>query len=195
MSRGPPGLMPDLDMASASKDRISVHGNELKRLRQDFELQASRYTDLTLSVYFEAGNGRGDPLAIREPNHKVMLWQYLRNAVPGDEVDVANDLQMGRFGFVQAASSAFAVIEGSDTELFCRMASRAGSLIPDEVRLTLTTEIMAHVVDMALPGKPVFGANRDPLAAWLNLVLVCLAVYQPGASCGRRFPSIRLQHP
>lgn len=54
--------------------------DELKRLRKDFELQAGKYSDLTLSVYVESADRTNDPPPVRQPNHKVMLWQYLGDA-------------------------------------------------------------------------------------------------------------------
>jgi hypothetical protein len=149
--------------------------DEFKRLRKDFEAHADRYPDLTLSVLIEsAGTSVGLP-TVKQQNHKVMLWQYCGNATAEDDFE----FQQNRFGFANATSSAFAVIEGSETKLFCRMASRAGSIIPDEVRLSLVTNIISNVVPSSSPGKPIFAVNSDPISVWLNLVLVSLAVYQP----------------
>jgi hypothetical protein len=95
---------------------------------------------------------------------------------------------MDRFGFVNTAASAFALIEGPETGLFCRMASRAGSLIPDAVRLKLGTEIMANVVHSSSPVKPAFAVNSDPISTWLNFVLVTLTVFQPERFTRQKLP-------
>ena len=165
-----------------------MRSDELRRLRKDFELQAGKYSDLTLSVYVESADRTNDPPAVRQPNHKVVLWQYLGDALPPDGTRDPIDLQRDRFGFVSAAASAFALIEGPETGLFCRMASRAGSLIPYAVRLSLGTEIMANVVHSTSPVKPAFAVNSDPISTWLNLVLVCLAVFQPERFTRQKLP-------
>jgi hypothetical protein len=168
-----------------------MRSDELKRLRKDFELQAGKYLDLTLSVYVESADRTNDPPAVRQPNHKVMLWQYLADALPSDGTRDPRDpidFQMDRFGFVNASASAFALIEGPETGLFCRMASRAGSLIPDAIRLSLGTEIMANVVHSSSPVKPVFAVNSDPISTWLNFVLVTLAVFQPERFTRQKLP-------
>ena len=154
-----------------------MHTNELKRLRQDFEIRAATYPDLTLTICFESASQKTDLTTIKKPNHKIMLWQYIGN-MTGDEAKDHGAFQVDTFGLVNAQFSAFALIEGADTELFCRMAYRAGSLIPEVVRLAITQAIMDNMRDDELPGKPIFAANRDPLSVWLNLVFVCLTTFQ-----------------
>lgn len=68
------------------------------------------------------------------------------------------------------------------------MASRAGSLIPDAVRLKLGTEIMANVVHSSSPVKPAFAVNSDPISTWLNFVLVTLTVFQPERFTRQKLP-------
>jgi hypothetical protein len=151
---------------------------EWRRLYQDFEAQASQYPDLTLSVDYLTP----DHLQVEtyeKPNHAVMLWQYFGNAGHDFFIEEFIKFQSTDYGHPSAIVTAFGVIAGPQTNLFRRMAYRAGSLIPDEMRFEIATRIMNNVVDSKLPGKPVFGCNSDPLSTWLNLVLIVVASLQP----------------
>lgn len=59
------------------------------------------------------------------------------------------------------------------------MAERAGSLL-EPLNIQLTKLIMDNFADPEWEGKPVFGANSNPLSVWLNLTLMCVATFQPG---------------
>jgi len=59
------------------------------------------------------------------------------------------------------------------------MASRAGSLLPDEINNILIVEITKKFADAVDSGKPVFVSNSNPLAKWLNLLLVATTTSHP----------------
>lgn len=143
---------------------------EFERLRRDFEVQAGQYHDLTLSVYYETPEGTIDLPTFRASNHRILLWQYIGKGTPDSDV---SDL------FSKAEVSAFGVIMGPSTELFVRMARRAGSLFPSDVCHVITSAVGGKFADPEQPGKPVFTSNSNPLAVWLDLILVFTAGFQP----------------
>jgi hypothetical protein len=152
--------------------------NELRRLRRDFDRAASRYSDLTLSISFVQDSEWSETSPYRKPNHAIPLWQYLGNATAETAADFIQ-FPHTPYGFVGARLTAFGIIEGADSDLFRRMALRAGSLIPSEAVEIMDTAILDNVVDRSQPGKPVFSTNSNALAIWLNYTLVCLSLYQP----------------
>ena len=157
----------------------TVVKREWRRLRHDFELQANQYHELTLSIYFITPDNLVEDKPFGHPNHAIMLWQYFGNAEPDKPANEFMNAQITEFGVGNAMVTAFGVITGAQTNLFRRMAYRAGSLISDEVRLIIIENIMRNVVDHNLPGKPVFICNPDPLSVWLNFVLTFIAALQP----------------
>lgn len=145
--------------------------SELERLRRDFEVQSGQYHDLTLSVYYEKSESPNEAPPGRAPNHRILLWQYMGKATP--------DIDASCFLSSQAKVSAFGIVEGPATKLFVRMACRAGSLFPEDVNYVITAAVGGNFVAPERPGKPVFMSNSNPLAVWLNLVLVFTATFQP----------------
>lgn len=144
--------------------------NEWLRLRQDFECEASRYHDLGMVSYFITRDGIiGGQTTYPKPNHEIMLYQYFGHAV--------SDLEKPQL-------TAFAVIIGKQTELFRRMAYRAGSLLPDKLRITLLTAIMEKFLDKNRHGKPIYSLNRDPLATWIIFILATTATIYPNRMDG-----------
>ncbi len=153
---------------------------ELQRLRKDFEEQASRYSDTTLSICISDAGNQPRPKTRKKPNHAIMLWQYMGNTGDKDREKLFGRIALRKFGLTQAVTTASAVIEGPETELFRRMAHRAASLLPTSVGTTVTSLVMDNFVDPKWPGKQVFSNNSNLLAIWLNLVLVSISTYQPG---------------
>lgn len=153
--------------------------SELVRVRRDFEQHASRYTDETLTIHFlEAGvePPRGE---FRKPNHTIPLWQYMGKLATEDDIQRVLRSSRTKFGLTGADLSAFAVIEGPETELFQRIGIRAGSIVPAEVRTTVAASMCSQWSATPGGGKPVFVANPNSLAVWLNVVLTCVANFQP----------------
>jgi hypothetical protein len=151
---------------------------ELDRLRKDFEAEASKYLDLKLSVYFVYDGAPDERFG--SPNYAINLWQYMGcMESPSDAAGIAA-AQVTQFGLSGALVTAIAVVEGAETERFRRMASRAGSLLPQAFQDRVASEVIKNVKDPFRVGKPVFSWNQDPLAQWLNLVLVATSTFQPG---------------
>lgn len=157
----------------------STLGAEFVRLRRDFEQHASRYTEQTLTLYFLEAGVETPPDEFRKPNHTISLFQFM--GIVADEEDRQRILSasMTKFGLTGAEFSIFGVLEGAETELFRRMALRAGSAVPTDVRTTISTNLCSHWTVAPGTGKPVFVSNPNPVAVWLNLVLTCVANFQP----------------
>lgn len=59
------------------------------------------------------------------------------------------------------------------------MASRAGALIPKEVNATLLDSITERFSNAMGAKRPILCTNSNPLARWLNLVLVAVSMTHP----------------
>lgn len=153
--------------------------NEWRRLHRDFESQANQYHELTLSVYYIIQDHPVEDEKFERPNHVVMLWQYFGNLESDSPADETINIQPTDFGLKDAKVTAFGVIAGPQTQLFRKMAYRAGSLIPEDVRIDLAKRIMDNVIDSNLPGIPSFVTNSDPLSVWINFILIFIASFQP----------------
>ena len=108
----------------------------------------------------------------------------------GDAAAIANtgaikSWHLTRFGVSGAALSVVAVLEGNDTKLFRRMAYRAGSVVPPDLRSQVSVLLMQNWIKASSSVKPVLSTNSDHLAVWLNLVLIALATTQPGRFDGK----------
>jgi hypothetical protein len=150
----------------------SAHLTEWQRLREDFEAEARRYPSLKLIVFFiEVDKPQTADVKFTKPNHIINLWQFSRDIVP------LMPMELTKFGMVGAERTAFAAVVGKKTHQFVRMATRAGAMVPNN----LANEIAANVRRMWADGsgKPVFVANDNPLAKWLNLVLVATVNCHP----------------
>jgi hypothetical protein len=155
------------------------HEPEWRRLRTDFEVRASSYPDLKLSVYYVIRGQPPSKVKFPEPNHAIYLWQHVGHVATGKSADEIMPLEPTPFGLRGADVTAIAVVFGLETDLFRRMAERAGSLIPDEVSRGITIEVASRFFEAGAEGKPVYGCNHNPLAKWLSLVLSTVATYQP----------------
>ncbi len=160
---------------------IDLSGNEWQRIRSDFELRASEYHDLKLSIYYDFSGKPQLDAKFPKPNHAISLWQHFGH-LTGDEFESLEStgfFEPTHFGMTGAVVSAFAIIIGQETGLFCRMAGRAGSLVPDEVGQQITLMVASRFFVENVKGKPFYICNPNPLAKWLNLVLVAIATCQP----------------
>lgn len=160
---------------------------EWRRLYQDFEAQAGRYHDLTLSIDFLTPDHHPE-LPKEKPNYAAVLWQYFGNAGHDFHISEFVSVEPTNYGHPKAKVIAYGLLAGEETNLFRRMAHRAGSLFPDEVQFEMSRRIMENVVDPAVPGKPVFDSNSDPLAVWLNFVLMIGSTLQPERFRRRTLP-------
>jgi TIR domain len=159
---------------------------ELTRLRRDFDTHASRYPDETLTVYFIEAGVDPPPDEFRKPNHTVVLFQYMGRMASKEDVERIARARITKFGLNESEFAIFAAVEGPETELFRRMAARAGSVVPVEVRDAIDATMRARWDEVSTQGKPVFARNRDAVAVWLNLVLSCIANFQPNRFRGPR---------
>jgi hypothetical protein len=145
--------------------------NEWKRLRADFEAEAKLYPAMTLTVYiFE----KGKPIPhdkFGSPNHAVNLWQFSSDATS------VLPVEMSRMGLRGTEVTAFGVVVGEKAEQFVRMAIRAGSMLPDDLAMEISTNA-ARIYGQS-NSKPLLVANRTPLAKWLNFVLVSTVAFHP----------------
>jgi len=143
-------------------------------------------------VYYIAKGERIADLVLPRPHHAINLWQYV-----GDGRDVREQVgrpdMVTRFGWADAELTALGVVAGAQTELFQRMAVRAASLISDEARQLLNLGIIERIrstlTDLGpddAPEKPVFAANSNPFAVWLNWMLTVAATVQPERFRGER---------
>jgi len=152
--------------------------DEFQRLRRDFEQQASRYPEQTLTI--QVIDSATDATALfKKPNHTITLWQYMGNLTDSDSVDSLLKFELTKYGLSGAQLSAIAVLEGVDSSLFRRMAYRAGSIVPLDLRDEIGGTLIGKPIIPEQPGKSVFSVNSDHLAVWLNLVLTCVATLQP----------------
>jgi hypothetical protein len=156
---------------------VTARRKEWSRLRKDFESQAKNYHDVKVSVFYVTQEAPPRGGKFPQPHHAISLWQFY-----GSTEDARERLPAARltkFGVTGAAVSAFGLITGKQTERFRRIATRAGSLLPDKVSHIVTDLVAERFGDALGPGKPVLVANSNPLAKWLNLVLLATATCHP----------------
>jgi hypothetical protein len=153
--------------------------SELRRSRADFKVQASRYPDLTLTVDF-IGSGFSNDRVFRRPNHTLPLWQFVGFSSDVNMREALEGLLKSHTKFgVQAQITANGTVEGADTDLFVRMATRAATLIPaaaQDIMMAQITESVGAI--LTGEGKAIIVGNSSPVAVWMNLVLTTLAAFQ-----------------
>ena len=172
----------DAEIIQLLRQITSARQNEWNRLRSDFEAQANLYPNLKLQIFCIGLDGVFPKGEYNQPNHMINLWQYY-----GDGDEARNRLaasEFTRFGVMGAEITAYGVVLGKETELFCRMASRAGSLLPDNIDDVVLKNIRR--MNAKSPASIVV-ANRNPLAKWLNLLMIATV-----NSCPERYESGRL---
>jgi hypothetical protein len=85
-------------------------------------------------------------------------------------------LKLTKLGIAGAELSAFGLVVGEQTDLFCKMAKRAGSLLPDKINNIITDRLFEASKE---PGKPIVVTNSNSLAKWLNLMLISTTASHP----------------
>jgi hypothetical protein len=156
---------------------LNARRNEWRRLKADFEAQARKYHDLKLSIVYVDGDGPSTDAAFEQPNHVINLWQYYGSGTKA-RARLAS-AEFTDFGVTGAELSAFAVVLGKETDLFHRMASRAGSLLPDGVDSVIVENVGKRHGKTSADGAWIIVANKNPLAKWLNFVLMATASSHP----------------
>ena len=156
--------------------------DELRQLRADFEAQASRYHDLSLKIYYLEADNNPAALKLPRPHHAINLWQFVGTTPAA--LDAFKEIT--RFGLAKAELTALAVIAGPETALFRRMAFRAATIIPAELQEFVERMILENLLaavraasDEESTGKPVISANSNPLAVWINLMIMSISTFQP----------------
>lgn len=160
---------------------------EIERLIKAFELEADKYHDIEFHTYLLLQEGKSEmDRNFRQPCHVIMLWQYIGQLGKEDVLNkFINNLNKSDFkwGIRGAPLTKFGVIEGSATNLFLRMAKRAGALFNDEEALTFKSRVLKEIQERDSKNSPkslpTAAVNDNPLAVWLNYLLFYLSQTYP----------------
>lgn len=158
---------------------VSARRNEWKRLRVDFEAEAQKYHDAKASVFYAAKDGPMTRGKFPQPNHAISLWQFYGSTQSKETMEQLRSIKLTKFGMAGAELSAYGLITGEKTSLFCKMADRAGSLLPDKISNIVTDKLFKIFEEAKEPGKPIVVANNNPVAKWLNLMLISTTAIYP----------------
>ena len=171
---------PELNAAKIQSLRgiANARRNEWKRLQADFEAQARKYTDLQLWIIYINQDGPSTNAKFDQAHYAINLWQYYGTGIAARERLCSSELT--DFGVAGAEVGAYAVVVGAETQLFCRMASRAGSLLPHDIDNPILDNIRVCYGKPTDDGLSIVVANSNPLAKWLNFVLLATAYSHPG---------------
>jgi len=163
---------------------VRTKRNEWSRLRSDFEAEARRYHDVGMSVFYIVEGKPPRPDRFRDPNHAINLWQFYGCSKKARKKFATAKLT--KFGITGAQISSYGLVTGEQTPLFCKMAVRAGGLLPDKLAQIITDEIAKKFAKALGPGKPILVSNTNPMAKWLNLMLTSTTASHPGRLKGGR---------
>ena len=144
--------------------------SEWARLRSDFEREAAKYSDLQLKLFFVLLDSPPPDVKFEQPSYAINLWQYYGSGENARER--LKSLQLTDFGVTGAEVSAFGALVGKEAELFRKMANRAGSLLSDEIVKVVADNVFKMFENPAAGGKPIAVTNKNPLAKWLNFILI-----------------------
>ena len=167
------------------KVSIRKEQKEIARLIEAFEVEASRFHNLTFSIYYLTQDGADTDIKFHNNNHAIMLWQY--QGLLGEDItpeDIAtnaatSDLKLGMRG---AKLSSLGVLEGDSIHNFVRMAKRAGSLFNEKETREIQHRITKEIINKLSPiksGKPIVVVNDNELSVWLNYLLYHLSLEKP----------------
>lgn len=167
------------------KVSIKKKQKEISRLIKAFEIEASKFHDITFNIYHLTQKRPDKNIKFHNKNHAIVLWQYQGllggNFSPEDLATdiVTSDMQWGIRG---AELSSFGVLEGDSVDNFVRMAKRAGSLFNEEESREIQNRITKEITNnlkSSESGKPVIGVNSNELSIWLNYLLYHLSLEKP----------------
>lgn len=161
---------------------------EFRRVLKDFEQEASKYNGTSLSVYFVTNEEPPKNRRFEQPNNYViMLWQYYGAIGDDESIERFVQQQPTQFGLTGAVFSTFAVVEGEGTDLFIKMATRAGNLIPhDDPGPIVPKDIKIKIEKVDSGQKPVWVRNTAPAATWLCYLLNYISENNPSRLWGGR---------
>ena len=159
---------------------VQTRLSEWKRVQNDFEAEAKKYHDVKMSIYISRQEDlpAGDKFPV--PNYSINLWQYFGSTDCEKAMGYLRSATLTNFGMSGAEITALGLISGEQTEFFCKMALRAGTLLPDEISHIIVGDIPNKFEDALGTGKPLLIANNNPLAKWLNMMLVATVNSHPG---------------
>lgn len=156
---------------------------ELKRLRRVFADEADKFHDTSLAALYFSRDGQFDNRRFRQPNHAVVLWQAYGTLGGQESIErLVDDIQasdIDRAGIRGSQHSCYALVEGRATDLFIRMAARAGRMFSNDELTTIQTYARADFESNRGVGKSVFVTNSYPGAVWLNFVFFRLGLTHP----------------
>jgi len=147
---------------------------EIKRLINLFEKEADELHDLKFSTY-SITQLTNQPRKFENPNHVIMLWQYYGKTDKEDFLEnlKASDLKWGIRG---AALSSFGVIEGKTTDLFIKMAKRAGLIFNKKEKDEIKNKTFVKLLKNSKNDNINIGVTNDnSIATWLNYLLYYLS--------------------
>jgi hypothetical protein len=173
---------------------LSEKKHEIKRLINAFENEADKFHDIEFHTYLITQVGSsGIERKFRHPNHAIMLWQYIGRLGTKEAIQnyienlKKSELQWGVRG---AELTKYGVIEGLGTNLFVRMAKRAGALFNETesrtIKSRIVNEIQAEELKENPKCMPTTGVNDNPLAIWLNYLLFYLSRTYPSREISTR---------
>jgi len=149
---------------------------EIKRLINLFAVEADKFHNLTFSTY-SVTQLTYKPREFISPNHVIMLWQYYGQTDGNSFLENLKDSDL-KWGIRGAELSSFGVIEGSTTDLFIKMAKRAGCLFnkkdKDEIKNKTFFKLLKAPVKDNL--KSIGVTNDNSIATWLNYLLYYLSI-------------------
>lgn len=156
---------------------------ELRRLQEAFASEANRFNDLSLTILYLTQQGPSSDRQFRSPNHLIILWQYYGALSGGSSIDqmMANleNSNLELAGLRGSQFSCFALLEGEKTDLFLRMATRAGTIFSEKEANRIAAHARRDFESNLKQTKPVFVENRNLVAVWLNFVLAHLSKTHP----------------
>ena len=153
--------------------------NEWKRMQDDFEAEARKYHDVKMSICIVTQDGPPTADKFPVPNYSINLWQYFGSTGCENTMERLRSMKLTNFGVSGAEITALGVIVGEQTDLFRKMALRAGTLLPDEISRIVVENVADKFEGEFGPGKPILTSNGNPLAKWLNMMLVATAGSHP----------------
>jgi hypothetical protein len=152
---------------------------EWGRMQEDFETEARKYHDVKMSICIVTQTGPPAAEQCPVPNYSINLWQYFGSSGCDKTMERLRSMKLTQFGVSGAEITALGVLTGKETELFRKMALRAGTLLPDEISHIVAENAANSLQGELSSGKPILTSNSNPLAKWLNMMLIATSSSHP----------------
>jgi len=151
---------------------------EIKRLINIFSTEADKFHDLKFSTY-SITQQANTPRKFLSPNHVIMLWQYYGKTDSDDFLENLKNSNL-KWGVRGAELSSFGVIEGRTTDLFIKMAKRAGYLFNKKEKDEIKNKTFSKLLNSSIQDNLNIGVTNDnSIATWLNYLLYYLSTVAP----------------